>query len=227
MGIGMLECLRGGVSDVRLPGHRQLGERNLRAAGPDATGVFSVIGPFQVDLFAKALQAVAVARIVVDPPSPMAVEMRYVLAQPWSYERLVAAVEAQRQGDPAPAIKVARLSTLGLPPFYQVLEGCHRAFAARESGAVEVAAEVHEDYRCDPSAFCVHGDILMREVEGVRWPVAPEAPWGTPVEPDQAVISPDLVYTLQALGVRMTPVDGLPTFDMGLAQAVHLQLSGD
>ena len=208
MGIAMLDCLCGGVLDVRLPGHRQLGERNLRVAGPDATGVFSVIGPFQVDLFAKALLAVAVERIEFAPPAPMAVELRYVLAQPWSYQRLIAAVETGRRGDPAPAVKVARLSTLAFPPFYMVLDGSHRAFAA-------------------PSAFCLHGDILMREVEGVRWPVSPKMSWGLPVEIDEAVVSPDMIYTLQALGVRMDPYDGPPTFDMSLARAVHRQLSGD
>ena len=80
MGIAML-C--GGVLDVRLPGHRQLGERNLRVAGPDATGVFSVIGPFQVDLFAKALLAVAVERIEFAPPAPMtAVSPSMSMARP-------------------------------------------------------------------------------------------------------------------------------------------------
>ena len=227
MGIAMLDCLCGGVLDVRLPGHRQLGERNLRVAGPDATGVFSVIGPFQVDLFAKALLAVAVERIEFAPPAPMAVELRYVLAQPWSYQRLIAAVETGRRGDPAPAVKVARLSTLAFPPFYMVLDGSHRAFAARDSGKVEIEAQIHEEYRSDPSAFCLHGDILMREVEGVRWPVSPKMSWGLPVEIDEAVVSPDMIYTLQALGVRMDPYDGPPTFDMSLARAVHRQLSGD
>jgi hypothetical protein len=123
MGIDMMECLRGGVSDLRIPGHPELGERANEMAGPDATGIFSVIGPFQVDLFARAVCATAFSRGIVAPPEAAAIELRYVLAQPVRFDRLVGAVRDRRDAQNSLPVKVQRLTMAGLPALYQVIEG--------------------------------------------------------------------------------------------------------
>jgi hypothetical protein len=227
MGIDMMECLRGGVSDLRIPGHPDLGERANEMAGPDATGIFSVIGPFQVDLFARAVCATAVSRGSVAPPETATIELRYVLAQPVRFDRLVGAVRDRRDARDSLPVKVRRMTLAGLPALYQVIEGRHRAFVARDAGDNTIAARIDMDYRCEPSAFCLHGDTLMREAEGVRWPVSPLRPWDLPIEAAGAAVTPDLNYTLQALGVRSLPVSSTLSYDLNLARAVHREFANE
>lgn len=225
MGIDMMECLRGGVSDVRIPGHPELGERGDPLSGPDATGIFSVIGPFQVDLFAQAVQATAFSAAKLAPPETVSIELRYTLAQPFRFDRLVGAVRDRREALATAPVKVQRLSIAGLPALYQVVEGRHRAFAARDAGDIAIIAQIDLDYRCDPSAFSLHGDLLMREAEGVRWPVSPLRSWDLPIEAAGAVVTPALNYALQAIGVRSLPVGTAPSYDLSVARAVHRELT--
>src|SRR3546814_1579788 len=81
LGIDIMECLRAGVTDLRLPGTPMVGLENERKAGPSSTAVMSVIGPIQVDLFVAAVNAIAVKRVELQLPEQVDVETKYVLAQ--------------------------------------------------------------------------------------------------------------------------------------------------
>src|SRR3546814_14685506 len=86
LGIDIMECLRAGVTDLRLPGTPMVGLENERKAGPSSTAVMPVIGPIQVDLFVAAVNAIAVKRAELQLPEQVDVEQKYVLAQHWRFD---------------------------------------------------------------------------------------------------------------------------------------------
>lgn len=220
MGIDMMALMHGGVSDIRLSGAPRLSEENEREAGPYCTRVFSVIGPFHVDRYVDAVMAIVVEPVEVCPSQRVSIPPEHVLAQPWRYEQMVDALNLMRAGGATEPIQVNQIQIPGLPDMYSVVRGSHRAFAARELGVHEIPAEIATIYRCDVSAFCIQGNVLMREVGGERWPVSKAQPWGLPVCPADAVITPDYIYILQGLGIRILPPSDQPSFDMSLAMAV-------
>ena len=220
LGIDIMECLRAGVTDLRLPGATMAGFENERQAGPSSTGVMSVIGPIQVDLFVAAASAIAIKRVELRPSEQVDVETRYVLAQPWRFDGMVDAVRCRRDGLRDERVQLTRIHIPGLPDMYSMIEGCHRAFAARESGDLVMAADVQAAIFCDVSAFCIEGRVLMREMDGKRSPVSPTHAFGSLLAPDDAVLTLDIIYVLQALGIRIFPAQRKARLDMSVGKTV-------
>jgi hypothetical protein len=191
--------LRMGVIDLRLTGITVLGSENERDVGPGATGVQSVIGPFMVDRFVAALSCLVVSKATVFERD--VAELRFVLAQPWRLQRMARCI-SQRSDGPPPPIDVNRISFPGLPDFYEVLNGCHRSFAARRFGDTTINVLVHSHYTCDPDAFFVSGRSLLREHGGDREPVSPADPTGPAVPLDRAALELDILLIMNALGCR-------------------------
>ncbi len=205
MGIDIMECLRAGVTDLRLPGTPMVGLENERKAGPSSTAVMSVIGPIQVDLFVAAVNAIAVKRVELHLPEQVDVETKYVLAQPWRFDGMVDAMRCHRDGLRGERVKLTRIHLPGLPDMYSMVDGCHRAFAAREFGDLVMPADVQAEIFCDVSAFCIEGRVLMHEIDGERRPVSPSHSSGSSLAPDAPVLTLDIIYVLQALGIRIFP----------------------
>ena len=220
LGIDIMECLRAGVTDLRLPGAPMAGFENERKAGPSSTGVMSVIGPIQVDLFVAAVDAITVKRVELQPSEQVDVETKYVLAQPWRFDGMVNAVRCHRNGLRGERVQLTRIHIPSLPDMYSMIEGCHRAFAARESGDLVMAADVQAEIFCDVSAFCIEGRVLMHEVDGERRPVSPTYSPGSFLAPDEPVLTLDIIYILQALGIRIFPAPRRARLDMSVAKAI-------
>jgi hypothetical protein len=220
MGIDLMECMRGGVTDLRLAAGTSRGDADDAGAGPHRTGVFTVLGVFQVDRYVAALMSIA-----KDSPAsgtePVRIPSKFVLSQPWSVERTCREVAARRSGQDLGPIQVIRLRVPTLPDMYGVISGRHRSFVARDCGDHEITAEIAGDYDCDPSGFVIQGDSLKRDIGGTFLPVSPRDPWGSPVTASEAAIAPDVSYVLQALGIRMFASDAMPHLEEAVLRAVR------
>ena len=190
--------------DVRLPSITAAGE-SPRSSGPSATGIYTVIGPFHVDAVAQALQALVVERRVSLRDESLPVDAKFVLAQPWNYDRMVQAVQLRRKNIAPGPIRVNRILVPDMPDHYVVLDGSHRVFAARQQGELFVEAIVAATLRVAPEQFSVISNTLMRCTADGTFPVSPTASWGPAVGRDAAGISVEVLHVLAALGCAAYP----------------------
>lgn len=220
MGIDLMECMRAGVTDLRLAAGNARGDADEPGAGPRRTGVFTVLGVFPVERYVAALMSIAKGS-PASGASPVRIPTKFVLSQPWSVERTSREVAARRSGQDLGPIRVNRLRVPTLPEMYGVISGRHRSFVARDRGDSEIAAEIAGDYECDPSGFVVQAQSLKREVGGTFLPVSPRDPWGSPVPAAEAAIATDISYVLQALGIRVIASDGMPHLEQAVLRSVR------
>jgi hypothetical protein len=191
--------IAGGVHDVRLPGISVLGSETERELGAGATGVQSMIGSYMVDRFEIALSCLTVSKEKLF--AKQEIDVRFVLAQPWRLRRMADCMALRAEGPPPP-IDVIRITFPGLPDLFQIVNGCHRAYAARQNGDMMIMALVHSVHTCDPEAFFLSGHALHRGIGTGSVPVSPNDPMGPEVSLERATISPDIVTILNGLGCR-------------------------
>ncbi|WP_449470221.1 hypothetical protein [Sphingobium chungangianum] len=220
MGIDLMECMRAGVTDLRLATGSASGDADEPGAGPHRTRVLTVLGVFPVDRYVMALMSIAKGNPASGAP-PVPIPSKFVLSQPWSIERISREVAARRSGQDLGPIRVNRLRVPTLPDMYGAISGRHRSFVARDCGDHKIAAEIDGDYDCDPSGFAIQGQSLKREIGGTFVPVSPRDPWGSPVTAAEASIPPDVSYILQALGIRVLAADGMPHLEQAVLHAVQ------
>jgi len=202
--ISLMSCWQGGVVDLRLPSITADGD-TPRSSGPAATGIFTVVGPFHVPVVAEALQALVVERIVPLRTDPVSIDAKFVLAQPWNRERTIRAAQLRQREIAAGPIRVNRVIVPDLPDHFVVLEGAHRAFAARQRGDACIDAIIGATLRIAPEQFSIVGDTLMRCTDDGTRPVSPSAPWGPAVSRDAAAISTEVLHVLASLGCAVYP----------------------
>lgn len=193
--LSLMSCWQGGVIDLRLPGITAEGA-TARDIGPAATGILTVIGPFQVEVVAEALQALVVERIVPLRSDLVPIQTKFVLAQPWNQDRMIRAVQLRQCEIAAGPIRVNRVVIPNLPDHYLVGEGVHRSFAARQRGDLVIDAMVTATLHVAPEQFCVVGNMLMRSTCDGTFPVSPSG---------AARLSRDVIYVLAALGCAVSP----------------------
>lgn len=210
MGVSLLECMRGGVTDVRLPSASTTDADNVNDAGPGATGVMSVIGPFQVDRFV----AIVMRREPAMVSTTVDADTRFILAQPWSIDHMANAAARHRSFAAACPVELNRIHIAGLPTLFSVVSGRHRAFTAREHGDLAIDAHIHADLYCEASAFEIDGSTLTRDFDGEHRPVAPAQSWGGSVPSEDAALPVDVVQILQALGCPMAAGMHLAAFEL-------------
>ncbi|TXI80672.1 MAG: hypothetical protein E6Q40_14555 [Cupriavidus sp.] len=220
MGIDLMECMRAGVTDLRFAAGSARGDADEPGAGPRRTGVFTVLGVFQVDRYVAALMSIAKGSPASRAPT-VRIPSKFVLSQPWSMERTSREVAARRSGQDLGPIRVNRFRVPTLPDMYGVISGRHRSFVARDYGDHEIAAQIDGDYDCDPSGFAIQEQSLKREIGGTFLPVSSREPWGSPVAAAEAAIPPDVSHILQALGIRVLAADGMPHLEQAVLRAVQ------
>lgn len=207
MTLSLFPLIANGVVDLHLPTRSVLDPANDRDAGAAAIGILSVIGPFMVDRFAPALTALSCEKRAVWKQD-VEVDPRFVLAQPWRKDRLDDAVQLRGAGHVPSAVQVDRVRFPGLPDLFAIIDGCHRTYAAREAGTPFIRADIHEERICDPAAFFIEGNILMRDMASELVPVSPMEPWAGRTRPERAMLPVDTVMILQTLGCRSAPKPG-------------------
>jgi hypothetical protein len=190
--------------DVRLPGITAEGE-TARSLGPAATGILTVLGPFHVDVVAEALQALVVERIVSLRSPSISIDAKFVLAQPYNYDRMIRAVQLRQREIAAGPIRVSRVIVSNLPDHYIVSEGAHRSFAARQRGDLMIDAMVTATLHAAPEQFRVVGDTLMRCTCDGTFPVSPSGSAARPVGREAARLSRDVIHVLAAMGCAVYP----------------------
>lgn len=89
-----------------------------------------------------------------------------------------------------------------MPILYRIKMDDHSVFAARQAGDLYLNAKIVGELRCDPAAFYICDDRLMRFSDGGKLrPVSPSKPWAGPDYSKIGVLAPDIVQILQTLGV--------------------------
>lgn len=190
--------------DLRLPGITATDGAG-RSVGPAATGILTVVGPFNVEVVAEALQALVVERVVLERSHPVPIETKFVLAQPWNHDRMIRAVQLRKRKIAAGPIRVSRVVIPNLPDHYVVEEGVHRSFAARQRGDMVIDAVVTATLHADPEQFSVVGDTLMRCTSSGTFPVSPVGSAARPIAQGTARLSREAIHVLATLGCAVYP----------------------
>jgi hypothetical protein len=156
--------------------------RTLRLVGADAEPLVRLHATLQ-DL----LPALADHEHYILLNRPCGVSPQRILALPWHPGRLADARRRRQAGSKPPPLKLTRIR---LPDavWYQVSDGMHRAWAAREAGVKRIGAYVDCEVPCDPARVqlrhrygrwelwepCPRGLALIGEIPPTWLPVAQE-----------------------------------------------------
>jgi hypothetical protein len=172
--INLMTCWEAGVMDTGFPVAGEQDKRLERELGPVATGIFTVLGAFQVDRVIAAFEAVTIEKIATNDTAVVPIDTRFALSQPYRADKMRQATAIRRAGAEIAPIRVARLSDPRLAALTVVTEGAHRAYAARTFGDATIPGVIHETWRLDPAAFCVLGRKLLRRPRAGEDPLSME-----------------------------------------------------
>jgi hypothetical protein len=159
--INLMKCWEAGVMDTQFPVAEGQDLRLERALGPIVTGIFTVLGAFQVDRVIEAFEAVTVEKVPTNDDRVVAIDTKFALSQPYRADKMRQATAIRRAGAEIEPVRVARLSDPQYAALTIVTNGAHRAYAARTFGDLTIPAIVHETWHIDPPSFCLLGRKLL------------------------------------------------------------------